>query len=278
MIGVVTDSASDLPIDLAGHYEIEIVPLTIRIGNREVADRRDLTAESFWRELSVSDVLPETAAPGVGQFQEAYDELARNGADGIVSLCLSSRLSATYQSAVIAAERMKDDIPVRVVDSQAVSMALGFQVLEAARAAQQHDSIDDVEGAARAAIGKTGILAALDTLEFLKRGGRIGTSQAFVGGALDIKPLLTLEGGVIAPAGRVRTRSAALDAISDQVSQLLPQLAELAVLNGSADDLEALMLRLEQHISREDVLVADIGPVVGTHTGPGVVGIAFRLK
>ena len=278
MIGVVTDSSADLPLDLTRHYSIEVVPMTVRIGNRDLQDRRDLDAEGFWRELANSDVLPETAAPGAGQFQEAYERLGEEGADGVVAVCISARLSATYQAAVIAAERVSSDLPVKVVDSQAVSMALGFQVLEAARAAQQEESLEEVESSAQAAAPKTGVLAALDTLEYLKRGGRIGSSQAFVAGALDIKPMLTLREGVIAPAGRVRTRAGALDAIAHQAADLAPQLAELAVMNGSSDDLEALLLRLDSHVSREDLVITDVGPVVGTHTGPGVLGIAFRLK
>ncbi len=276
MIAVVTDSSCDLPLDVARHFVIEVVPLTVRLGDRSLLDGRDLSPDVFWRELQASNVLPETAAPSAGQFQEAFWSLQRGGADGIVAVCISSRLSATYQAAMIAADRV--DIPVQVVDSEAVSMALGFQVLEAARAARQGDSLDAVVAAAKASTFKVGMLATLDTLEFLRRGGRIGKAQAVVGGLLDIRPILSLENGVIASAGRSRTRRGALEEIADRVVRLLPDLAEIAVLHGAADDLESLLILFSEHIPRDDLMVANIGPVVGTHTGPGAIGVAFRLK
>lgn len=277
MIRLVTDSSSDLPLGLAQEHAVEVVPLTIRFGDEEYVDREELTHADFWTKLSSSALLPETSAPGVGRFQDAYRKLAAEGADGVVAVCISSRLSATYQSAVIAAERLEVGIPVKVVDSATVSMALGFQVLEGARAAAAGGSLDAVAAAARSAVAKTNLLAALETLEFLKRGGRIGGAQAFFGGLLDVKPLVSFRDGVVAPAGRVRTRSKALAAIEARVATMAARLAEVAVLHGAAPDAPLLRERLATLLPADRVSMAELGPVVGTHSGPGVIGVAYRL-
>lgn len=278
MITVVTDSSSDIPVDLAGHYGIEVVPITIRFGDREYLDGVDLSNREFWDEIRQSDVLPETGAPGVGQFEDAYLRAAQAGSEGIVAATLSAKLGATYESARLAAERVRDHIPVEVVDSETVSMALGFQVLEAARAAYEGRSLTQVVEAAVDARPGSKVVAALETLEYLRRGGRLGTAEALVGGLLAVKPLISLEGGVVTPIGKVRTRDRALDVLADRVGQLAGDLAEVAVVHAQADDLEGLLIRLERHLVREDLIIANIGPVVGTHTGPGAIGVAYRLK
>jgi DegV family protein with EDD domain len=278
MIRIVTDSSSDLPAALVDRHDIEVVPLTIRFGDTEYVDGRDLSPAAFWRELQRSEHLPETAAPSAGQFQDAYRRLAASGADGIVAVCLSAELSATYQSAVIAAEAVAGEIPVEVIDSQAVSMAAGLQVLEAARAAEAGADLATTADAARDAVPKTNVIAALDTIEFLRRGGRVGAAQAFFGGLLQVKPLITFENGVVAPAGRVRTRSRALAAIVAKVEKLAPDLAELALVHGGAEDVSDLLDRLERFVPRQQVIMAGLGPVVGTHAGPGVLGVAYRLR
>jgi len=277
MIRVVTDSSTDLPAALAADHRIAVVPLTIRFGDREYVDRADLTHDEFWVQLATSGQLPETAAPSAGSFQDAFEEAHKDGAQGIVAVCLSADLSATYQSAVIAAERVADRVPVRVVDSGSVTMAAGFQVLAAARAAEAGGTLESVVAAAESVRPRTNVFAALDTLEFLKRGGRIGAAQAFFGGLLNVKPLITLADGAVAPAGRVRTRSKALIAIVEHVAGL-GQVEELAVLHGAADDVDELTVMLSAHHPAEHILSAELGPVVSTHTGPGVIGVAYRLR
>ena len=274
LIRVVTDSSCDLPDELATLHEIAIVPLNIRFGDLEFADRTELTQREFWERLKTSTDLPETSAPSAGSFRDAYANLAAAGADGIVAICLSSELSGTYQAAVIAAEQTTT-IPVQVVDSRNVSMALGFQVLEAARAAARGDSLDEVIATALAARDGTNFIAVLDTLDYLQRGGRIGTAQAFLGGLLNIKPLITMEDGVVAAIGRVRTRSRALADLVERIAALGPAVQEIAILTGDASDVEDLRQQLSE-ISPTH-LIARIGPVVGTHTGPGVLGLAYRL-
>jgi DegV family protein with EDD domain len=277
MIRVVTDSSTDLPQTLADEHDVAVVPLTIRFGDQEFVDRADLTHDQFWVQLATSGQLPETAAPSAGSFQDAFELAHKEGADGIVAVCLSAELSATYQSAVIAAERVADRVPVRVVDSGSVTMAAGFQVLCAARAAAAGADLDEVVAAAEDVRSGTNVFASLDTLEFLKRGGRIGAAQAFFGGILNVKPLITLADGAVAPAGRVRTRSKALAAIVEHVAGL-GEVQELAVLHGAADDVDELTTMLSTHFPAERIISAELGPVVSTHTGPGVIGVAYRLR
>lgn len=275
MIRVVADSSCDLPDELVATHGIEIVPLTIRFGQREFVDRAELDPAGFWLELARSSDLPETAAPSAGAFRAKYEELANAGASGVVVICLSSDLSGTYQAAVIAAEQTTD-VPVKVVDSRNVSMAQGFQVLEAARAATLGEDLDGVQSAALRARDRTNFVVALDTLEYLQRGGRIGSAQAFFGGLLQIKPLITMEEGVVAPVGRARTRSRALVTLVQRAAALGPDLAEVAIVTGDAPDVDDFRRQLSTVLSTH--LVANIGPVVGTHSGPGVLGFAYRLR
>ena len=275
MIRVVTDSSCDLPEELAALHGIEIVSLTIRFGDLEFADRTQLSQSQFWDKLKTSTDLPETSAPSAGSFRDRYAGLVEAGAEGIVVICLSSELSGTYQAAAIAAEQTTS-IPVKVVDSRNVSMALGFQVLQAARAAARGAGLEEVAASALAARDGTNFVAALDTLDYLKRGGRIGTTQAFLGGLLDIKPLITMESGVVAALGRARTRTRARAALVERAASLGSALAEVAILAGASADVDDFRQQLSAVIPTH--LIAGIGPVVGTHTGPGLLGFAYRLE
>ena len=274
VIRVVTDSSCDVPEELAATHQIEIVPLTIRFGDLEFTDGRDLGHTEFWDKLAESADLPETAAPSAGAFRVKYQELAESGATGVVVICLSGSLSGTSQAAAIAAEQT-EEVPVRVIDSRNVSMAMGFQVLEAARAAARGDDLAGVEAAALQARDRTNFVVALDTLEFLQRGGRIGAAQAFFGGLLQVKPLITMEDGVVSPVGRVRTRSRAFATLVEKAATLGSNLAEVAVVTGGSPDTEVFRQRLSAVVPAH--LIAEIGPVVGTHSGPGVLGFAYRL-
>lgn len=275
MIRIVTDSSCDLPPALVGQYGLEVVPLTIRFGSDEYVDGRDLEPGDFWKKLRSSDQLPETAAPSAGSFLQAFQALFDAGATGIVALTLSGQLSGTYQSAVIAAEQL--GYPIRVLDSRTVSMGLGLPVLAAARAASAGGDLAAVVEAAVDAADGTHVLAALQTLEFLKRGGRIGGAQALVGSLLDIKPLIAVEDGVVNAAGRVRTRSKAKHALSVHVRDRADRIVEVAVLHGDAADVEPFVESIADVLPGRTPIVAQLGPVVGTHSGPGTLGVAYRL-
>jgi DegV family protein with EDD domain len=276
MIRLVTDSSADLPSDLVDRHGITVVPLTIRFGDEEYVDGRDLDPGQFWAKLQSTPNLPETAAPSAGAFLDAYRRLAEGGAEGIVAVCLSSEISATYQSAVIAAEEAP--VPIKVVDSRMVSMALGFQVLAGAEAAEAGADLGGVTQTCLDAVARTNIVAALDTLEFLKRGGRVGGAQAFIGGLLDVKPIIGFSEGVVSAAGRVRTRSKALSHLAAHLEKVAPSLAAVAIIHGGAPDVDRFRQMVIDVVGDIDVVVSEIGPVVGTHSGPGIVGVAYRVS
>ena len=275
MIRIVTDSSCDLPDEIIERHRITVVPLTIRFGEEGFVDREELSVDDFWVRLSAAKDLPETAAPSVGRFQDAYRELSVAGADGIVAVMISSGISATHQSASLASDQLRSGIPVRVIDSGLVSAALGLGVLAAARAAEAGGTIDDVETEARAAVASSNLFAALDTLEYLKRGGRIGGTAAFFGNLVAVKPLITFAEGVVSAGGRVRTRRKAIQAVLDHLDSL-ESVAEVGVVHSDPRGLDEFISALRER-GHKDPLVARLGPVVGSHAGPGVIGVVYRL-
>ncbi len=273
MIRLVTDSSCDLPGEICDSLGITVVPLTVRFGDETFTDGVDLDNAAFWSRLDSSEGLPETAAPSAGSFMDAYAALADQGADGVVVVTLSSALSATHQSAVIAAENFPE-LAVKVIDSRSVSMALGLAAMAGAEVAAEGADIDAVVAATSESAGAMRIVAALDTLEFLRRGGRIGTAQALIGGMLEVKPIITVEDGVVAAAGRVRTRSKARTNIIERAlaNSASPR---MAVFGGRADDFDELVATIRTAVG-DHVVIAELGPVVGTHAGPGTVGVAYQ--
>ena len=276
-VAVVTDSACDLPPELASRHGIEVVPLTIRFGEEELVDRRDLTPRQFWDRLAGSEVLPETAAPAPGAFEDAYRRAATGGADGVVCVTLSSALSATYESAQVAAQAVEGTIPVRVVDSRAVTMAEGLMAVRAAELSAQGAGLDQVAAEVEGMIARSRTFAALDTLENLRKGGRIGAAQAFLGSMLSVKPVIQVADGEVHPESRQRTRGRALRYLADKVREHQP-VETLAVMHGDAPDVDQMLDLLAPVHPREDILVGDVGAVIGTHAGPGVMGVTFFVR
>jgi DegV family protein with EDD domain len=277
MIRIVTDSSCDLPDDIVARHRIEIVPLTIRFGEEELVDREELTSPEFWKRLTTGSVLPETAAPSVGRFQQAFSRLVSAGADGIVVLCISSKISATIQSATLAADQLAAGVPVRVIDSAVVSGALGLAAIEAAEAAAASRPIDEVEAAARAACERARIFATPDTLEYLRRGGRIGGAAALIGGLLDVKVLIGFEEGKVAGIGRVRSRKRSLASIIEHVAEQASSIARLAVVHSDPPELPDFLRDLAE-VYEEEPMLCRFGPVVGTHIGPAALGVTYLVN
>jgi fatty acid kinase fatty acid binding subunit len=273
-VRVVTDSSCDLPVDRAEELGIEIVPLTIRFGSKEYVDRVELTNEEFWRKVATSDALPETAAPSAGAFEETFRRLADDGADGIVCINLSSRLSATMQAAQLAAKALKGTCPVEVVDSLSVSMGLGLQCINAVTLAAGGADVDAVARAAEDQALRTRLFGALDTLEHLRRGGRIGAAQALLGGVLSIKPVIEVRDGAVAEAGKVRTRSKSLQLLADKVAHA-PNPEQVFAFDAQAPDIDELVDLLSATVPRERIEFGTIGPVIGTHAGPRTIGVGW---
>jgi len=274
-VRVVTDSACDLSDRVAETMRIEIVPLSIRFGDEELVDREQLSPEDFWTRLRSSPVLPETSAPSAGQFEARFRHVIERGATGIICINLSSRLSATMQAAQLAATAVRDECPIVVIDSRTVSMGLGALCLTAARRAADGARLEEIVEDVLSRRDRTRLFGALDTLEYLKKGGRIGNARALLGSVLSIKPIVEVREGAVEEAGKVRTRSKALALLADRARA--EKIDSLAVLHGQADDVDDLLDRLSEFFPRDEIVTGLVGPVIGTHAGPGVIGVSFQV-
>jgi DegV family protein with EDD domain len=274
-VRVVTDSAADLDADLAAELGVRVVPLTIRFGSDEFVDRQDLTPAEFYARCAASPVLPETAAPSPGAFDAAFRGLFDEGADTVVCINLSSGLSATMQSAQNAARGLEGR-DIRIIDSRSVTWGLGSQVVAAARAANDGASADEVVRLVEDMVPRTRVYGSLDTLENLKKGGRIGNAQALLGTLLSIKPLVAVADGVVEEAGKARTRSKALKVLVEKVAEA-GTVENVAVMHGQAPDLEEFLELLGAVHPRDAIHVGDIGATIGVHAGPRVMGVTFQV-
>ena len=267
-VRIITDSACDLPDSVVQSLGIEVVPLFIRFGDDELVDREQLTTAQFWQRCSVEADLPSTAAPSPGRFEDAVRKLQGEGATGVVIINLSAALSGTMQSAEVAAAALQPTCDVRVVDSRTVTMGLGAIAVACARAAQEGKTIDEVEALAHDLSRRCKVWGALDTLENLKKGGRIGGAKAMLASVLSIKPIIEVRDGVVQEGGKQRTRSKALAFLVDKVREASanPGISQLAVLNADCSDVDAFVAQ---------IMVGEIGAVVGAHAGRGTIGVAF---
>ncbi len=271
-VKVVTDSTADIPLQLAQEMGVSIVPLSVIFGDQVYREGVDISHDLFYEMLEHSHDLPTTSAPSVGDFLAVYEPLLGESNE-LVSIHLSSKLSATYSNACQAAQFLSDrGARIEVVDSQQASFGMGFIVAAAARAAEGGASLEQVKTVAQRSIPRVHIVFVLDTLEYLRRGGRIGRARALLGTVLRIKPILTVREGEIHPEGRVRTMAHALERMY-QYCMSYPQVREMAI-GYSTNPLLAEELRSRLAAARPDVTIylTRVGPVLGTHTGPGVFG------
>lgn len=272
-VRIVTDSTADLPPDVAKQLNISVVPLLVFFGEEGFRDGVDIDSDRFYRMLVESPIHPRTSQPAVGDFLTVYQRLAEEGTDGIVSIHLSSRLSGTVSSANAAREEFGDRCAVAVVDSQNVSLGLGMIVIAAAEAARAGAGLEEVRRVAEDAARRTHILFVLDTLEHLQRGGRIGRAQAFIGSLLHVKPLLTVRDGEVHPLERLRTRPRAIDRLLELIAaHKAPVYAAVADATTPADA-DSLEQRMHGLFPEARILRSRIGPVLGAHAGPGVIGV-----
>ena len=275
-VKIVTDSACDLTDDEVASYGIEIVPLSIRFGDEEFIDREQLSITEFYDRMATSEHLPQTAAPAPGQFDQAFRRALDGGADQVVCVNLSRKVSATMESAEAGARGVDGDI--RVLDSGSVTCGLGTIVLAAAQAASNGASADDITAVVADLSARTRVYAVLDTLENLKKGGRIGNAQALLGSMLSIKPLLDFSSGEVEEAGKQRTRKKALEWLRSTVTDNADNIDRLAIAHAMADDIDAFVAQVAADTGRNDIRVDVVGPVVASHGGPGLVGVGMVLK
>lgn len=276
-VHIITDSSCDLSEDDTAQLGISVVPLEIRFGMQSFTDRVELSTADFWKRCRTSDELPSTAAPSPGAFAEAYQRAADAGASEVVVITLSGDLSATIEAAQQAASQPPDGLTCHVVDSRTVSAGLGLLVIGAAELAAAGADGARIAESVAAAAQRVRVHAALDTLENLRKGGRIGAAQSLLGSVLSIKPLITVTDGRVEPAGKQRTRSRALAHLVNLVSAEGPNISEIAVMHADCDDVDDFVARIAP-LTDSEPRVMMIGPVVGAHAGVGTIGVVFVTK
>jgi DegV family protein with EDD domain len=249
------------------------------MGDKTWRDGIDIDAPAFYKLLQTSAGFPSTSQPSVSDFLKFFEELAQDS-EGILAIVVSDELSGTLNSAVMASAKLPD-VPIEIIDSRAVSMMLGFQVLAATREADSGTDLRTLAESARARIDRTHVCFIVDTLEYLHRGGRIGTAAKLVGSALNLKPILEIRDGIVSPVTRVRTRRKALNRVLDLLSEQIAKgdKVRMAVLHVDAPE-EAASFRdeLQSRFDPVEMIQAECGPVVGAHAGPGTVGVAYYLE
>ncbi len=276
-VKIITDSTSDLTPEIATELGITVVPLYVHFGSDVFRDGIDITTEYFYEQLATAKTLPTTSAPSPGDFARVYDKLAEE-AEEILVITISTKLSATYNAAIEAKEQRKSTNRLEVIDSRSAISGLGLITVSAAKAAKAGAGIDEVIEKVRESMRLIDIRIAFDTLEYLRKGGRIGTAQAFFGSALKINPILTIRDGATAGIARVRCRPKAIDYLYDFAASF-PEISEIALDDASSpDEAEKLIDRLSSVIPKERIYRMKVSPVIGTHVGPHVLGIAIIPK
>jgi DegV family protein with EDD domain len=275
-VKIVTDSTSDLTPEIASELGITVVPLNVHfnteVGTETYRDGVDLKAEDFYRRLEQNKTLPTTSAPAPGIFAAVYDKLVKE-TDEILAITISSKLSATYKAALDAKELMKGKARLEIIDSLSAMVGLGLIVISAAKAAKAGASLDETIDVVRSSMKRVDFRLAFDTLEYLRKGGRIGTAQAFLGSALKINPILTIRDGLTEGVTRVRCRAKAVDYLGDFVMNF-PDIEEVAIEDATTpDEAKILVERLGSRFPSERIYWMKVGPVIGTHVGPHVLGV-----
>jgi DegV family protein with EDD domain len=275
-VAVVTDSTANMPENLLQEYDIQVIPLTVNWEGESLLDGVDIQQDAFYQRLQTAKEMPTTSQPSVGQFIEFFTKVAET-ADSIVGIFISEALSGTMDSARSAVKEMPE-VPIEVVDSRSAAMGLALIVSEAARMAAAGKDYKEIAEIARATVPKVRLLFVVDTLEFLHRGGRIGGAQRLVGSVLSIKPILHLVDGKIESLASVRTKRKAIDRLLEIVGDESGWKPEVhyGVLDAMAPETGDMVFdRIKQQGQPAELLRSGISPVIGTHIGPGAVGVAF---
>ena len=271
-VRVVTDSTAQIPPELARELDITVVPVYIRFGDQVYRDRENIDADEFYERLAAGDISPVTSPPNVRDFRECYERLGRESED-IVSIHISSKLSRTLEMADRAAERFLGTLRILTIDSQQASWGLGLLVVEAARRAAAGDSIDEIVRRVRGLIPKVYVVLFVTTLEYLRRGGRIGRAKTLLGNVLNTRPVLVVEEGEITPLEMVRSRGRGVDRLLEFVAEF-PRIESISVMRGRATpEVQELLMRLNEVFPDIDIDLRTYGPVLASHIGPDSIGV-----
>ena len=268
---IVTDSTADIPREIVDQYGITVIPLTITFGAESFRDGQDLTTDEFYQRLQSTKQLPQTGQPPPALFQHAYEHLVSRGE--VVSVHLSHKFSGTIETARNAARSVSAD-KITVLDSGLTSMALGLCVIAAAKNAQAGGTRDECAAAAESVARRIKLLVTFETLDYLRRGGRIGRASAFVGGLLKLKPILTVKDGEAHPVARVRSRQKALDELFDLAMETKDVEDAVVLHTTTPEEAEALAERVKAACPSVSLIVGRFGPALGVHGGPGMIGLA----
>ncbi len=274
-VKIVTDSTADLPLKIISQYGIEVVPLNVHFGEEVYKDGVDIWSEEFYNKLQNEPLLPNTSQPAPGEFLKVYRKIAKPG-DTIISVHISREMSGTADSAKLAAEMMGTDYQVQIVDSQHVTLSLGILVLQAAKAAQNGESAETILAKLDKWKSEISIFFTLKSLEYLQRTGRIGKASVLMGSLLNIKPILSIEDGLIVPLEKMRGNFPKVaEALVEQVVQRYgSQPLSLGIIHTeSEDDLGIIETLVKKNLNVKEMVTNLAGPIVGTHVGPNAVGI-----
>jgi DegV family protein with EDD domain len=277
-VAIVTDSTPNIPEHLIKENHIHVVPLNVIWGDESYIDGIEITNTEFYTRLETAKIMPSTSQPSVAQFEEVFRPLSQDGYE-ILGIFLSEVLSGTISSAT-PAKKMLPEATIEIVNSKSLAMAHGFQVLAAARAANNGASLAECKRIAEDARDRSGVIFVLDTLEFLHRGGRIGGAKRFVGTLMNIKPILALEDGTIITLDQVRTQKKALERIVNLIVERTKGHKNIQLATLHANNPETAQFILDEVAKRlplAEKVFAELSPVLGTHAGPGAVGLAYLV-
>lgn len=277
-VAIVTDSSPYIPEEIIKENNIHVVPLTVIWGEENFYDGVDISPVEFYERLETAKVMPSTSQPSVADFEVLFRSLHNDGYE-ILAVLISEDLSGTVSSAT-QARKLLPDATIEIVNAKTLAMALGFIVMASARAAKQGASLAECKKIAEDAMDKSGVIFVLDTLEFLHRGGRIGAAKRFMGSLLNVKPILAIENGLIVPIDSVRTQKKALERIIELIEERTAghKSVRLASLHANNHDTARRILEeASNRINPVEQVFSEVSPVIGTHTGPGAIGLAYLV-
>ena len=276
-VKIITDSTSDIPESIVSDLDIEVVPLNIHIGQDNFKHGVDIGTDEFYAKLLTGSELPKTSQPSPGEFLEVYRKCL-DDSDAIVSIHVTSKLSGTYNSAIQAKSELSTNKKIEIIDSATVSMALGLIVIRAATIAKDGGNLEEVLKEIEDCCNNTEVLVVLDTLEYLEKGGRIGKARALIGSILSLKPILTVEEGIVGTFGKARTFTKAMNTLEEAIKGFAP-VSDAAVFYSTdksiADD---MVDRMSGIVQPDKLVISRIGPTVGTYAGPKAIAVAVIKK